>query len=246
MEGIGPSPAKVNVLGVAVDKLTLNEALQRVEAFLKEDRLHLIVTANPEIIMLARQDEQFAKILEQADLVTADGIGLVIGARILGEDLPERVTGIDLSSGIFRLAREKGWSFYLLGAAPGVAEAAAAQLVDKYPGLKITGWNHGYFQDSEPILREIEARRPDILLVALGMGRQEKWVWEHGHRLPVKLAIGVGGSLDVYAGRVQRAPELFQRLGLEWLYRLVRQPSRLGRMLVLPVFLWKVLKWAIF
>ncbi|MDA8211286.1 MAG: WecB/TagA/CpsF family glycosyltransferase [Clostridia bacterium] len=246
MEGIGPSPAKVNVLGVAVDKLTLNEALQRVEAFLKEDRLHLIVTANPEIIMLARQDEQFAKILEQADLVTADGIGLVIGARILGEDLPERVTGIDLSSGIFRLAREKGWSFYLLGAAPGVAEAAAAQLVDKYPGLKITGWNHGYFQDSEPILREIEARRPDILLVALGMGRQEKWVWEHGHRLPVKLAIGVGGSLDVYAGRVQRAPELFQRLGLEWLYRLVRQPSRLGRMLVLPVFLWKVLKAAIF
>lgn len=246
MEGIGPSPAKVNVLGVAVDKLTLNEALQRVEAFLKEDRLHLIVTANPEIIMLARQDEQFAKILEQADLVTADGIGLVIGAKILGEDLPERVTGIDLSSGIFRLAREKGWSFYLLGAAPGVAEAAAAQLVDKYPGLKITGWNHGYFQDSEPILREIEARRPDILLVALGMGRQEKWVWEHGHRLPVKLAIGVGGSLDVYAGRVQRAPELFQRLGLEWLYRLVRQPSRLGRMLVLPVFLWKVLKAAIF
>lgn len=246
MEGIGPSPAKVNVLGVAVDKLTLNEALQRVEAFLKEDRLHLIVTANPEIIMLARQDEQFAKILKQADLVTADGIGLLIGARILGETLPERVTGIDLSSGIFRLAREKGWSFYLLGAAPGVAEAAAAQLVDKYPGLKITGWNHGYFQDSEPILRDIEAKRPDILLVALGMGRQEKWVWEHGHRLPVKLAIGVGGSLDVYAGRVQRAPELFQRLGLEWLYRLVRQPSRLGRMLVLPVFLWKVLKAAIF
>ena len=246
MEGIGPSPAKVNVLGVAVDKLTLNEALQRVEAFIKEDRLHLIVTANPEIIMLARQDEQFAKILKQADLVTADGIGLLIGAKILGETLPERVTGIDLSSGIFRLAREKGWSFYLLGAAPGVAEAAAAKLVDKYPGLKITGWNHGYFQDSEPILREIEARRPDILLVALGMGRQEKWVWEHGHRLPVKLAIGVGGSLDVYAGRVQRAPELFQRLGLEWLYRLVRQPSRLGRMLVLPVFLWKVLKAAIF
>ena len=245
MKGKDPNPDKVNILGFGVDRITLYEALQKVEAFLKEDRLHLVVTANPEIIMLARQDEQFAKILQQADLVTADGIGLVIGAKILGKSLPERVTGIDLSSGIFRLAQDRGWSFYLLGGKPGVAEEAAAKLIDLHPGLKLTGWHHGYFQDSEPILKEIEGKRPDILLVALGMGRQEKWIREHAQRLPVRLAIGVGGSLDVYAGHVQRAPRLFQRFGLEWLYRLIKQPSRLGRMMILPIFLWKVLKAAI-
>ncbi len=246
MQGNSPECAEVSILGIAINRLTLKTALQKVEAFLSEERLHLIVTANPEIVMLAKQDQEFAGILEQADLVTADGIGLVIGAKILGQSLPERVTGIDLSTGLFQLALHRGWSFYLLGAAPGVAQEAATNLLAKYPGLKIAGTQHGYFQDSEPILQDIAAKQPDILLVALGMGKQEKWVWDHRERLPVRVAIGVGGSLDVYAGRVQRAPEIFCKLGLEWFYRLLKQPSRLGRMLILPVFLWKVLKTAIF
>ncbi len=239
---MGSTGPKVNILGIGINKITLNEALQKIENYLEEDRLHLIVTANPEIIMLAKRDEKFAEILKQADLITADGIGLVIGAKILGEALPERVTGIDLSTGLFNLARQKDWTLYFLGGAPGIAAEAAANLMRNYPGLKIIGWHHGYFQDSEPILQEIEEKEPDILLVALGMGKQEKWIIDHQKRLPVKIAIGVGGSLDVHAGRVQRAPEVFQKLGLEWFYRLLKQPSRIIRMMVLPVFLMRVLK----
>lgn len=236
----------VLILGVGVHKVSLNQALQQVEAFLTEERLHLIVTANPEIIMLADRNPDFARILAKADLITADGIGVVLGSKILGSQVPERVTGIDLSTSLFKLAVDKGWSFYFLGAAPGVAEKAAANLAAGYPGLKVAGAHHGFFTDSGPVLSEIEACRPDFLLVALGMGRQEKWILENQDRLPVRVAIGVGGSLDVYAGKVRRAPGIFRKLGLEWFYRLLRQPSRLGRMLVLPVFLLKVIKTAIF
>lgn len=235
----------VNILGVKVDKITLLDALRQVETYLKEDSLHLVVTANPEIIMRAGDDSQFAEILAQANLVTADGIGLIIGAKLLGQPLPERVTGVDLSTGLFQRAVTTGWKIYLLGAAPGVAKEAANNLRTQYRGLQIVGYHDGYFQDSEPVVAEINALKPDVLLVALGMGKQEKWIWENRDRLPVRVAIGVGGSLDVYAGRVKRAPELFQRLGLEWFYRLLKQPTRLGRMLKLPVFLLKVLKTAI-
>lgn len=233
----------VSILGVRVDSVTLSEAADNVENYIGTEGSRMIVTANPEIIMLALQDVEFSAILAEAEMVTADGIGLVIGAKIVGQPLPDRVTGIDLSQEIFRRAVSKGWRVFLLGAAPGTAEQAAENLGKQYTGLQIVGVHHGYFkpEDEEEIIQQVQAARPDILLVALGMGRQEKWIWKNRHRLQVPVNIGVGGSLDVYAGKVKRAPRWMQNFGLEWLYRLILQPSRIGRMLVLPKFLLQVI-----
>lgn len=228
---------KTYILGIPVDMLTLTEAAGKLEQYIRQRVPRLVVTANPEIIMLARHDAGFKEILTNTDMVTADGIGVVVAARILGEPLEERVTGIDLSRELFRVASRQGYRIYLLGARPGVAEQAALNLVRDFPGLQVVGCHDGYFSEDGPVVADIRARTPDILLVALGMGKQEKWVWRYKDELGVPVSIGVGGSLDVYAGVARRAPGWVQKLGLEWLYRLLRQPSRFGRMLVLPYFL---------
>lgn len=225
------------ILGIPVHALTLREAAEKLQQYIGQGLPRLVITANPEIIMLARADAGFREILTKADMVTADGIGLVIAARILGTPLKERVTGIDLSRELLGIAAQQGYRLYLLGAKPGVVEKAAANLVKDFPGLQIVGCRDGYFSEDGPVIADIRAKSPDILLVALGMGKQEKWVWQHRAELGVPVSIGVGGSLDVYAGVVQRAPEWMQKTGLEWLYRLLRQPARIGRMLVLPYFL---------
>lgn len=229
------------ILGVAFDRLTLATAVERIEELVVCDRQApaLVITANPEMVMLARRDEEMARILVAGDLVTADGIGIVLAAKILGCPLPQRVTGIDLAQSLFDLGK---YSFFFLGARPGVAEEAAARLKSIYPGLKIAGWHDGYFQDDEGVIAAINRVRPDILLIAMGMGRQEKWFWKNRHRLQVKVGIGVGGCFDVWAGRVRRAPIWLQKLGLEWFYRLLKEPWRYKRMLVLPEFLLLALK----
>jgi N-acetylglucosaminyldiphosphoundecaprenol N-acetyl-beta-D-mannosaminyltransferase len=236
---------KANILGTPVDMLSLREAAGRIEEYIGQGVPRLVVTANPEIIMLARSDAGFGEILAKADMVTADGIGVVMAARILGVPLRERVTGIDLSRELFLAAARKGYRIYLLGAAPGVAEQAARNLAGEFPGIRIVGCHDGYFSDDGPVVADIKAKAPDILLAALGMGKQEKWVWRHKAELGVPVSIGVGGSLDVYAGIARRAPLWMQRLGLEWLYRLLRQPSRFWRMLALPYFLALVIADAI-
>ncbi|MDA8236215.1 MAG: WecB/TagA/CpsF family glycosyltransferase [Clostridia bacterium] len=230
----------IDILGVGVHKVTLEEAVRLVIGYTDDKKTNLVVTANPEIIMLSREDRQFKDILAQAALVTADGVGLVIAGKILGRPLPQRVTGIDLVTRLFEEGGGRGLRFYFLGAAPGVAETAARNLTEKYPGLEVAGVQHGFFQESGPVLEQITQARPHILLVALGMGKQERWVWEHREALGVPVAIGVGGSFDVFAGKVRRAPIWMQRLGLEWLYRLLKEPWRYKRMLVLPKFLWRV------
>lgn len=228
---------KTDILGTPVDMLSLREAAGRIEEYIGQGVPRLVVTANPEIIMLARRDAGFGEILAKADMVTADGIGVVVAARILGVPLRERVTGIDLSRELFLAAGRKGYRIYLLGARPGVAEQAARNLAGEFPGIRIVGCHDGYFSDDGPVVADIKAKAPDILLVALGMGKQEKWVWRHKAGLGVPVSIGVGGSLDVYAGIARRAPLWMQKLGIEWLYRLLRQPSRFWRMLALPYFL---------
>lgn len=234
---------KLNILNIPIDALTLKEAAGQLQRYIGQATPRLVVTANPEIIMLARQDPEFGEILAGADMITADGIGVVVAARLLGIPLKERVTGIDLSRELFRLAQAKGYRIYLLGAAPGVAEKAALNLSKDFPGLQIVGCHDGYFAEDGPVVADIRAKAPDVLLVALGMGKQEKWIWRHKAALGVPVAIGVGGSLDVYAGLVRRAPRWMRKTGLEWLYRLLRQPSRFGRMLALPYFLGLV-AWA--
>jgi len=234
---------KTNILDVPVDVVNRREALDILLKFIKEDKNHLLITPNPEIIMKAQEDRALMDILKRADLVVPDGIGVVLASRLNKAKLPERVAGYDLVMSLFEAVSKSGAAVYLLGAAPGVAHTAKVNLENKYPGLCISGFHDGYFNSNEEakILEEIRILKPDILLVGLGFPRQEKWMDEH-RDLPVRISAGVGGSIDVMAGKVRRAPELFRRLGLEWVYRLISQPKRFLRMMILPVFVVKVIK----
>lgn len=234
---------KVVILDVPIDILTMEDALNRLEDFIVQQKPHQIITANAEMVMAAQEDETFKEILWQGDLVCGDGAGVVWASKQYGQPLPERVTGIDLITGFLPKAVEKGYSLFLLGAAPGVAELAGQELEKRYPGLKIVGTEDGYFskENEQTILTKIKQLKPDILLVALGFPRQEKWIKQHLNYLGVPVAIGVGGTLDVLSGKVERAPVWMQKSNLEWFYRLVKEPKRAIRMLALPKFVWKVL-----
>lgn len=232
---------RVNILGVEIDNLSLKEAVNEIDVIIKNGNPSLIVTANPEIIWVARKDPYFAECLRSAKLVTADGIGVVLAARILGSPLKQRVTGIDLTTALFEEAVKKNYKFYFVGGQPGIAQRAAEEISRRYPGIQIIGVHHGYFKEDTEIIKDISGKKPDILLVALGMGKQEKWIRERVSSAGVPVAIGVGGSFDVFSGEVRRAPVWMQRAGVEWLYRLICQPSRIGRMLQLPKFLVAVI-----
>lgn len=228
---------RVDVLGVAFDNVTLDEAVERAMALLEEDGPHLAATPNPEIVQCAGRDPEYARILADADLVIPDGIGIIHAAKILGRPLKGRVPGIDFASALMVRLAETGRRLFLLGAAPGVAEQAAVHLQAAHPGLVICGTHDGYFKEDGPVVQRIRDARADVVFVCLGFPKQEKWIAAHGKETGARLLIGLGGSLDVFAGKVERAPEQFQRLGLEWLYRLMKQPSRAGRMAKLPLFL---------
>lgn len=235
----------VSVLGVPISKVTMEEARKKVAEFVKADGFHTVITPNPEIVMLAKEDEAFHKIIEEADLVVPDGIGVVIATKLKkGEKLEERVAGYDLVQNTMKDAVKEGYKYYFFGSKPGTSKAAAEEMRKMYPGIEIVGTRNGYFtkEDEPEIIADINRSGANILLVALGAPKQEKWMVEHSKEMPnVKVAIGVGGSLDVMSGNVKRAPIAFQKMGLEWFYRLLKQPSRFVRMLVLPKFLIKVI-----
>ena len=201
----------------------------------------IVVTPNPEIVMLSRKNAELSEALTEADLVLADGIGIIYGAKILRRPLKEKLPGIDFIQGLFPLIAEKNMSIFLLGAKPGVAEKAAQELENRFSGLKIAGTNDGYFTDDEYVLEKINAVAPDLLLVCLGSPKQELWLKENAKKLDVGLMGGFGGALDVFAGVAQRAPERWQRLGLEWLYRIKSDPARISRLGALPKFGFAVL-----
>lgn len=228
---------RVDVLGVAFDNVTLEEAVDRALALLEEEGPHLVATPNPEIVQRASKDRAFADILARADLVVPDGVGVIYAAKILGRPLRARVPGIDLASALLGRVAGTGKRLFLLGAAPGVAEQAAVNLRAAYPGLVVCGTHDGYFQEDGPVVDAIRQAGADIVFVCLGAPKQEKWIAANGEAAGARLYLGLGGSLDVFAGKVDRAPERFQRLGLEWLYRLMKEPSRIGRMAKLPLFL---------
>lgn len=234
---------KINVLGVNFDNITMKEAVDKCNDFLLTDKLNIIITPNPEIVMHARKNENFRNIINEAQLVIPDGIGVIYGSKILKTPLKQRVAGFDLICNFFENAENKAEKkVYILGAKPGVAEIAKQKLEEKY-NLKVVGVQDGYFnKDLVPeIIQKINSSEANILLVGLGMEKQEKFIYENKVKLNAKIAIGCGGSIDVFAGTVKRAPKLFQKLGLEWFYRLLKQPSRIGRMMVLPKFLLVVL-----
>jgi N-acetylglucosaminyldiphosphoundecaprenol N-acetyl-beta-D-mannosaminyltransferase len=236
---------RVVILGVAIDDVLMDEAIAAVARFIAEGGPHQIVTVNPEFVMEARRNRAFRRVLAAADLATPDGFGIILAARWRGTPLRGRVTGIDLTERIAAEAARRGWSLFLLGAAPGVAERAAAALQRANPGLRIAGCYAGSPRpaDEPPIRERIIAARPDVLLVAYGHPAQDLWIARNQPLLRVPVAIGVGGTFDELAGVVPRAPALVQRLGLKWLYRLIVQPWRWRRiMTAAPLFLWTVLR----
>ena len=211
---------RIDVMGVGFDSLTMDEAVARARDLMAERRAAYVVTPNPEIVMLCRDDPAAMQAVQGADLVLPDGIGVIYGAKLMAQ------------------MGQEGKSVFLLGAKPGVADAAAEKMRERFPGLVIAGTNDGYFQDDDPVVEKINAAQPDLLLVCLGAPKQELWMQRNAPRLRVGLMAGLGGSLDVFAGNVKRAPKLFQKLGLEWFYRLIKEPKRIGRMMKLPKFLF--------
>ena len=233
---------RVNILGVDVDAVTMAEAVDVVRRAMDTRAGVMVATANAEMLMRATHDEELRRILNASALVVPDGAGTVWAARHLGHAMPERVAGYDLAQELLRCAPAEGRRIYFFGSAPGVAEKAKAKAEQLYPGIEIVGVRNGFFSpaDNAAIIAEIRAARPDLLLVALGVPKQEKWIAAHLAELDVPVAIGVGGTLDVMAGVMKRAPYWMQRAKLEWLFRGLMQPKRAGRLLALPKFVLKV------
>ena len=214
-------------MGVGFDDLTLEEAVAAGEKLAQGPGFSYVVTPNPEIVDLARADAGYRDLLNGAGLVLPDGIGVVYAAKLLGRPLKGRVPGIDFATGLLDRLAKNGGKLFLLGAKPGVAEQAAARLKAAHPGLVICGVNDGYFKDSAPVVEKIKEAAADVVFVCLGAPKQEKWMAQYGPETGAHLM----------AGNVKLAPVLWQKLGMEWAYRLIRQPSRIGRMAKLPLFL---------
>ena len=236
---------KISVLGVNFDNVNMDEAVQKCMEFLEGNTGNLIVTPNPEIVMRAKDDPEFKDIINNASLVIPDGIGIIKAGKILGTPLKERVAGYDLVCNLFEKGKDGSISFYFWGSKPGVAEMAKANIKEEYPDLNVVGAHHGYFKTEEEekaIVDEIRELKPDVILVGLGAPKQEKIINKYKDEGIFKIGIGCGGSIDVVAGVVKRAPKIFINMHLEWFYRLLKQPSRLGRMMVLPKFVQEVKK----
>lgn len=231
-------------MGAAVDPLTLSQTVDRVAELVTRGGAHQVVTLNPEYLYRAQQERHLLDIVRAASLVTADGVGILWAARVSGLKLPERVTGIDLMLALCKRAAAEGWRIFLLGGKPGAAEKAASRLTVLFPKLVVAGTYHGYFTGGQEtaVLEKIRTAQPHILFVGLGAPKQEEWIYKHKPLLGVPVAVGVGGSFDVLSGRVRRAPVWMRRLGLEWLGRLIHEPRRWRRMLVLPRFAFMVLR----
>ena len=236
---------KVNILGIPFDSMSFDKALDLLESYLDEPRNHIIATPNPEGVMQARRNPAFKEALLDADLRLADGTGIVLASRYLGNAIPERVRGTDTIYALFERLNKKGRKFtaYFLGGAPGIAELAKEKMESNFPALSVVGYHHGFFtSEQEPgILEELNRLEPDIVLVCTGMPRAEIWTATNRH-ISARLTLCLGGTLNIMAGSVQRAPSLMRKLGLEWLYRLACQPSRLKRQLDIPRFMWAVIR----
>jgi N-acetylglucosaminyldiphosphoundecaprenol N-acetyl-beta-D-mannosaminyltransferase len=229
---------RIQVAGVPIDPLTLKEAAERAAGFLSDGRQHLIATPNPEMAVLADRDPSFRRILDSADMALCDGYGLKLAASLAGERVPEVITGVDFTLTLALLAEQHSCSVYFLGGVRGVAAEAAGRIKKEVPSLRVAGvedggrirWIAGNWKQDVDLVRRIAKAEPDILFVALGHGKQERWIHDHLRRMPsVKIAVGIGGALDYWSGRARRAPRLLRRLHLEWLWRLLLEPWRLPR-----------------
>jgi N-acetylglucosaminyldiphosphoundecaprenol N-acetyl-beta-D-mannosaminyltransferase len=213
------------------------------EDFIKKSKKGFVVTANPEIVMKAQEDSGYFRTIQNADFIIPDGIGVIIASKIISNPLQERIPGFELMEELLQLAHEEKLKVFLLGAKESVVEKAARNIQKKYSNLQLVGYHHGFFSDDDVDLSTyISSLKPDLVFVALGFPRQEFWIEQNLPLFEKGVFMGVGGSIDVFAGEVKRAPKIFQKMHLEWFYRLVKQPTRWRRMLVLPRFILKVVK----
>lgn len=231
------------LLGAFIDGLNLEQFTDRISCFIDKRRSCFVITLNPELLYRAQGEKSLLAMINRADLVTADGVGVVWASRVAGHPVPARVTGIDLMMRLLECAAKKSWRVFFLGSAPGVAESAAERAAKLFPGLQVAGFHHGFFSQEEnsEVVRKIVDASPQLLLVALGAPLQEKWIDSNLSRMEGIAAIGVGGSLDVLSGNARRAPEWMVKMNMEWLGRLVMEPRRWRRMLILPKFILLVL-----
>lgn len=231
---------KINVLNVLFDALDMDGALIRALGWLENPQARYVVTPNAEIAYASLRDTALREALNGADLVLPDGIGIVKGSQKLGRPLPERVPGVEFGPALFPAMERSGKKLYLLGGKPGVAEQAAARVRETYPALSVCGVHDGYFKDDGTVLADIAQCRPDVIFVCLGAPKQELWMSRNRDKVGPALMLGLGGTMDHLAGQAVRAPVLFRRLGLEWLYRIALHPSRWKRAMALPAFMIEV------
>lgn len=244
--GERPNTPRRSLWNVKIDGISMNYALSKTMAWLRsrQPKFRYVVTLNALGLCETRRDPEFRRIADEADLTLPDGTGLVWGLKVLGVQVVERIPGIDYMDRLCRLAAVENLPVYLLGGKPGIAEAAAKKLQDLHPGLQIAGTNDGYFDraNSNEIAQKVKKSGTRILFVALGLPAQEKWAESQRHNLDGILAVGVGGSFDIYAGKLKRAPIFWQKIGCEWLYRLFQEPKRLYKDLQLFVFLLLIIR----
>jgi N-acetylglucosaminyldiphosphoundecaprenol N-acetyl-beta-D-mannosaminyltransferase len=243
-------PDDIEAFGVRISPVSMTEAMDRIDGFIQSKQPHHVATSDANAILRAQEDPEYADIIRRAALITPDGYGVMWGARLLNLPIYERVTGVDMVTGICERAAQKGYSIYILGSAPGIAATAAQKLAERYPGLKVAGTQHGYFGQEgiseEEIAKRIRDAKPDVLFVAFGIPKQEKFIAHHLHTMNVPVSLGVGGSFDVYSERLKRAPMYIQRAGMEWLYRVWQEPWRWKRMGYVPRFMLLAIKVWIF
>ena len=229
----------VNIAGINIDDITMSQAVERVYEFIASGENHSIYTPNAEIMMEGIASKNLKSILNNADMLVADGAGVVLASKILGRQVAEKVSGFDLVKNLLISSKEHPIKFFLFGGKPGIAETAKANINRDYPGAEVVGIRNGYFKEEEvaSIVEQINNSNAEVLLVCLGAPKQEEWIEKNKSQLKVKVSIGVGGTMDVLAGNVKLAPDFFRNNGLEWMYRLYKEPKRFKRMLRLPKFI---------
>jgi N-acetylglucosaminyldiphosphoundecaprenol N-acetyl-beta-D-mannosaminyltransferase len=239
-------PESIEAFGVKISPVSMTEALDKIEGFIATGKPHHVLTSDANAILTSRKDEEYANIMRRAAMITPDGFGVIWGARLLNLPIYERVTGVDMVTGICERAAKNGYRIFIFGSKPGTASTAAQNLQQRYPGLQVAGTHHGMvMKDPEAlakVVQQIRDCKPDVLFVAMGIPLQEKFIAQHLEEMGVPVSLGVGGSFDVYAGTFNRAPEAIQRIGLEWLYRVWIEPSRWKRMGYVPKFMLVALK----
>ena len=233
--------SKVTILGIPFDNMTRKEFLKELYKRMNLKQKTFLVTANPEIVMYAQENKDYYELLMQADYIAPDGIGIVKASHTLGTPIKERVPGFELMLGLLEIADMEKKNVYFIGAKEEIIELTIEKIKQEWPHINIVGYHHGYFNHADPeMINKVKETEPDMVFVAFGFPRQEKWISNYLSQVSSGIAVGVGGSFDVLSGKTKRAPRLVQSFHIEWLYRLIRQPSRYKRMSVLPKFLQEI------